>query len=309
MEMVRIGTDDPSFGQHLEDNGVYRNDAHATKPQNWNELLSMVEQARPVLTPSKSYDEQYRELWEISEEVETKRDVTNKIFPLIADISKFRSSGGHAFQNLEDLTDGSIVKLKPDIYDGADAHNLDPEVLTELRSFLNPLAGKKSPIVPNFLGVFKGPDSKARESEHLARYAGAMGARAMHKLRSFAIEDPEMIYDNNAYTITAEYHVQTKTLYLHAHRPIKPLTSSGSMGYRMTLIGGFVIGSSPDDFRRGVTAFRNAREWAMRKRDECIAAANSKVQRMATAQSTTTTQNTATTSIPGPSANSGCIPS
>lgn len=42
--------------------------------------------------------------------------------------------------------------------------------------------------------------------------------------------------------------------------------------YQMTLIWIFALNRSPDSFRQGVNAFRNAREWAMEKRDEFIAA-------------------------------------
>ena len=58
--------------------------------------------------------------------VQTKNDVMREIFPLIAGSSKSYSSRNHTFGNLADLTDNNIVKLQPDIYDGADASNLDP---------------------------------------------------------------------------------------------------------------------------------------------------------------------------------------
>lgn len=68
-----------------------------------------------------------------------------------------------SFQNLDDLTQGNIVKVQPDIYDGADSDELDKEIYSELRSFVKPLvAGKKSPVmVPNFfLCVFEGLKSE-----------------------------------------------------------------------------------------------------------------------------------------------------
>lgn len=301
--MPRIGTGDAGFGQHLDDHEVYANDGFVTKPQNWNELLGMVEQSRPVPIPSESYNTKYEELCQETTKVENKNDVMRYIFPLIAGSSRFCSSRNHSFANLADLTDHNIVKLQPDIYDGADSTDLDPAILTELNSFLQPLVEKKCPVAPNFFGVFKGPKTDFFVAENQARYAGAIGARAIHKLRSFAVEGPEMMYDNNAYTITAVYHVRVGILRLYGHRPIEPSVPGGSMRYRMTLIRSFAMDDSPDAFRRGVTAFRNAREWAMRKRNECIAAANAKTQ------STTTTQNTATTSVEDPSFYRSCITS
>ena len=46
--MPRTGTGDAHFGQYLDDNGVYPDDGFVTKPQNWDELLGMVEQSKPL---------------------------------------------------------------------------------------------------------------------------------------------------------------------------------------------------------------------------------------------------------------------
>lgn len=53
--------------------------------------------------------------------------------------------------------------------------------------------------------------------------------------------------------------------------------------FHVTPIEGFDISESPNSFRRGVTAFRNAREWAMKKSDEFIDSANAKMQNLAPA--------------------------
>lgn len=105
------------------------------------------------------------------------------------------------------------------------------------------------------------------------------GLFSIHKLRSLAVQGPKIVYDNNAYTITAIYH--DGILRLYAHRPIQPMVPGGSEEYYMTLVEGFDISGSPNSFRRGVTAFRNARKWVMKKRNEFIAAANARMQNMA----------------------------
>lgn len=54
-------------------------------------------------------------------------DLLRIIFPLII------ASGSYSVRNLEDLTDDTIVKVTPDIYDGADS---EEEIdLTELDSY------------------------------------------------------------------------------------------------------------------------------------------------------------------------------
>lgn len=55
------------------------------------------------------------------------------IFPLIAgSIMSFSSFGSHSFNNVENLTDGTIVDVKPDIYDGADPSQLDQGMIARL---------------------------------------------------------------------------------------------------------------------------------------------------------------------------------
>lgn len=274
-----IGTTEFMFGKHLANHGIYPNDSYVTKPQNLDEILAMLEEPRPVLDPAESYDAQYQEFLRVAMEVANKSDVMKIILPLIAGESNIRTSGCHTFNNMKDLTDGSIVKLKPDTYDGADPDKIDAEILEKLRSFLQPLEEKESPVVPSFVAQFKSPRSEAFVAEQQARYAGALGARAIHELRSFAVADPGTVYDNNAYTITATY--QARLLSIFVHRPIRPPAPGGSVGYRMTLAKEFAIYSSPDSFQKGVTAFRNAREWATKKRNEFIAAANARKQTIA----------------------------
>lgn len=52
--MPPISTYNAIFGQHLIDNQIYPNDGYITKPQNWNEILGVMEQPRvsPVLPGS-----------------------------------------------------------------------------------------------------------------------------------------------------------------------------------------------------------------------------------------------------------------
>lgn len=67
------------------------------------------------------------------------------------------------------------------------------------------------------------------------------------------MENPEVVYDNKAYTITTLFNVRGEILGLHAHRPnCKPLVPAGgsSIEYRMTQIGIFAKDHSLDVFRQ-----------------------------------------------------------
>lgn len=288
----RTGANDPAFGQHLIDHGHHPANNMLPKPLNWDEIMGIMEQPGSVTQPD-SYDAQYEAFYQAVLEVghsREKRDIMKRIFPLIAGDSRICSSRNHSFSDLTDLTDGSIVKPIIEIYDGVEHDKLDGEIVKELRYFIKPLPAQKAPLVPNFFGVFKGAGALP---EQIARYFGAIGARGIQKLRSFAMEDPEIVYDDKAYTITAIY--ENSTLRIYAHHPIQPPVRGGSEKYRMTLVKAIFIGDSQDELRHGVTAFRNAREWAMGKRDEFVEAANARRQTMARTQTNATaaTQTTA----------------
>lgn len=277
--MALMGTANHMFGQHLEDHGIFPDDGLITRPWNWREISGMIMQARPVPIPSGSYATQYQEFRRIIKETVNEQDVMRKIFPLIEGKHDCYTSGGSEFSNLEDLTDGNIVKASPDVYDGQYPCKIEQDILKELGSFIAPLGDRKHPVVPNFFAELKGPRSDRDIAEQQARYAGANGARAIHELRSFLAEDPDTIFDNSAYTITATYF--SETLRLYAHNPVKPSVPGGPITYRMTLMVSLAMDGGPFYFQQAVVAFRNAREWAKTKRDKFIAEANARKRNLA----------------------------
>ncbi len=273
-----MGSYDRNFGLHLTEYEIHEDDSHLTKPNNWNELRSMLVRPRQIIPSSESYDGQYQAFLQANRESRDNDDVKKKITPIIRGSSQFGSDKGHPFLNMNDITNGGIVKVQPDFYDGVQHYSsLEKKMYAELGHFIRPLVAKTTPVVvPNFFGVFRSEDTKASEVEVLARYSGAIGARGIHRLRSFGVEDQETVYDNKAYTISATYSNGVLTFY--AHRLIAPSVRGGRDRYRMTLIVATLLASSPGDFRKGVEAFRNAREWAREKRDELVAAANARTQ-------------------------------
>lgn len=97
-------------------------------------------------------------------------------------------------------------------------------------------------LVPQFSTELK-ENPGIFETERQARYAGVIGTRAIFKPRSFAVEDPEIVCDNNADTIATIY----RDGFL-AHRPMRPTAPRDSTKYRMTLIRSICIDHSPESF-------------------------------------------------------------
>lgn len=57
------------------------------------------------------------------------------------------------------------------------------------------------------------------------------------------------------------------------------LVREGKTEYYTTQLKGWSLTSNPDTFRQGVTASRNAGDWAKEKRDEFISSANERRRR------------------------------
>ena len=305
---------DGAFSQHLADNGIIseirllRGDR--MRPSNDAEIKSRLAQRRRSLSPSACFnaDDQYERFKQENESAQNAKCVIKDVFPFVAGHSAgIPRSGGFAFNNLKALTDGSLKAAFPESYDGCRPGELDPSVREQLGEYIVPSSATSAPCLPTFFTVIIGPAGQVRVGQRQALYFGALGARGVHHLRCFVTDSTPAspaAFDNNAYVIMALYYSTTGTLWLYAMHPI-PATSSVSslrqnsaaassspfpnngrplIEYRMTLINRWSLDDSADTFREGVSAYRNAREWAKEKRDELVATANAKVEREARAQ-------------------------
>ena len=118
-----------------------------------------------------------------------------------------------------------------------------------------------------------------------------MGSRSIDKLRAYGVDKPETVYDDNAYTITSTYYSATGTLQVYTIHPTKPIDPNSSPEYYMTQLRSFALTDTPDIFREGASAFRNGRDWAEKRRNELIAAANGRVTGIAREISTLESSN------------------
>ncbi|XP_044722090.1 uncharacterized protein HRG_05005 [Hirsutella rhossiliensis] len=171
------------------------------------------------------------------------------------------------FTELEPITSESAVKPKPDFFDGARLQDLSQELRDDqnLRSTIFPTKHPRVPVAPNFFLE--------------ACYDGAYGARIMQDLQKYGEAEP--IYDGNAYTYSSTYYAGTGTLQLYAHHATAPSTVEGRPEYHMTQIDTWGMTGNVDAFRRGATAFRNARYVANRHRNAFIRTANARAAQAA----------------------------
>ncbi|KAF7864527.1 hypothetical protein EAF04_006659 [Stromatinia cepivora] len=269
-----------NFQQHLTDHGIYPSfydypdGTIPAEPSNLEDIQRRLVQPRRSLSPSRFTQEMHRQFVRADAHAAKEDQVTRTVIPQIeGKITDGRCvSGKIPFKNLQPLTDGTIVPGNPDLYHGARPEQLKRQVRIDLSDCIVPTTQGDLPIVPNFFLEVKGRDGSAAVGERQACYDGALGARGMLELQSFM---QEKAYDNNAYTITSTY--QYGTLHMYSSHPVQPNGPSSRPEYIMTQINAWSLTGSPGTSREGVTAFRNAIDWAKEQRDKMIENANHRV--------------------------------
>lgn len=274
----RTSAYDPSFQQHLIDHGVYPDGygglRNVQEPHNWEEIHARMRLPRASLSPTRFDREAFIDFKEKNQEALTEDTVMGKAFPVIAGTARIPSQYNLPFGNLKDLTDGSITKAKPDFYDGTGPAELHKQIRAELGPYIVPSTNTAAPCLPNFFTEGKGPDGSSAVCKRQALYDGALGARGIQELRSYVVGEPS--YDYNAYTISSTYDGGSGALTIYSTHPVPSKDSQNPIEYHMTQLRGWMMTDTPDTFRQGASALRNARDWAQEKRKELIAAANGK---------------------------------
>jgi hypothetical protein len=275
-----------NFEQNLIEYGVYPN-GHEIKskvfpePNNMEEIREIL--ARPRDSPISESD--FLKLKRADVRASKEKDVITSVIPIIdGEIHDDPKciGGDWPFSNLAPLTDGSIPAAKPDHHFGARPEDVNIEIRNELNQLIIPSTQTTLPICQNFLLEVKGPDGTAAVVTRQACYDGALAARAMQALRCYR-QEPS--YDNNAYAFTSTYIASRIDLYATYVAESKRL--DGRPEYIMTLIDSFSLKGNVNAFRQGVTAYRNARDWAKEKRDELIEAANERLAKARSQNSST----------------------
>jgi len=274
---------DPNFQQNLVDHSIYPDDydfpdgRDPPRPNNENEILDRLGQPRPSLSPSRFSNKEFRSFKQTNSRALNEDAVMGDVFPVIQGTARIPSAKNLVFGNLEPLTHGNLVSAKPDFYNGVHPAQIDLRLREELGPYIIPSTQQQAPALPNFFTEAKGPDGSAAVAKRQACFDGALGARGIHKLRSFEA-DSTLVYDNNAYTITSTYH--DGTLKMYTMHPTRASNVEDSPEYYMTQLRGWLLTDTPETFRQGVSAFRNAIDWAEEQRDRLIATTNGRVMGM-----------------------------
>ena len=265
-------TYDRDFQQNLIDHGIYPYayeypDGQAPlKPRNWTEINRRLAQPRPSLSPSRFSEKEFEEFTRADAHAFKEKQVINSVIPIIEGKVADRKcvAGDIPFNNLDHLTDGTIVPATPDLFYGARPEQLDRRVRTKLSRRIIPSTQDDLPMAPNFFLEAKDPNGSLAVAGRQACYDGALGARGIQSLQSYG--ESELVYDDNAYTIASIYH--GGTLKLYASHPIRPREPGSNPEYSMHQLKAWVMTSDKETYRHEATAYRNSKDWTKERRDE-----------------------------------------
>ena len=262
---------DRDFEQKCIDHGIYR-PGQDVEPKNLQELQERLALSRPSLSPSQFSDGAFKGFCKAETAARDERDVIRNALPTILGRNNLENALAEdvRFTNMQDMAPDVFKKPKPDFYWGAQSEQIDRRVRQDLNHQIVPSTKDTYPAAPNFFLEVKGPDGSAAKKTMQACYDGAIGARAMHALQGYGQAEPT--YDNKAYTYSSTYH--DGTLKMYSHHPAQPSRPGESPQYHMTKVGGWELTGSPQTFRQGVGAFRNARDLGREQREMLIDQAN-----------------------------------
>lgn len=164
---------------------------------------------------------------------------------------------------------------RPALYDGAHPTEIDERIKHDLQHLIMPSAANpEAPAVPNFFLQVRPSTDDENSFQTCARYVGALGARAMHRLQNYGRKEP--MYHGNAHTFTSNYDPQTGILNIYTHYVTVSKRPGLTDEYHMAELGSWNLMSNKETFVQGVTALRNLRDLAKAYRGRVIEEANTR---------------------------------
>ena len=259
----------PNFAQKLADRGfsMVKRSHRPANHREWNQALM---QPRPSLSPSRMSEGHYNRFVEAIEEAENEDEVMTHVLPEIVGRRKHPSRQNVQLGNLDPLMEGIVIP-QPDYYQGHTPGPGNRQLRQRLERSIVPSSHAHYPFLPNFFAEAKGPDGSPAVAQRQACHDGALGARAMHRLEN--LERRGEVFDNKARTASIAYH-GPGDLHMYTHHISQPGGPRTLPQTHMTPLRSFSLADSPDTFRRGIGAVRNAADYACQLRKDSIADAH-----------------------------------
>lgn len=167
------------------------------------------------------------------------------------------------------VTGRTTVNPVPDFWDGVNQRNIYSTVRESFSTIIVPTKHSDAPIASNFSLEAKATYRALNVAQRQAIHTGTYGARIIHALQSFTLDEPS--YDGKVAAYSSTYH--SGILKIYANHLCAPTTVGGSPSYHITQLDGFDLTGSPAKFREDVSSLRNIRDLA-----SCDGTVSSKLQ-------------------------------
>ena len=178
--------------------------------------------------------------------------------------------------NLADLSeDDKLIIPKPDYMEGCEWSHANKRLCDALSPFIVPTNAEKAPFSPNFFTKVGGGPDIPHDVEKQARYDGAIGARGIHTMLNLG--KATEVFDGKAYTVTFVYYSGCLQMWLHFVAPTGD--PKHPRCYQTAIASSWAL-NRLEDFRDGVTAYRNAQDLAHELREEVVRQAVATVDQM-----------------------------
>ena len=260
----------PNFGQRLREAGVSpaSRDHRAANHGEWNEVLI---QPRPSVSPSRMSNGYYERYTKAADSARNENEVMSRVFPKIVGDPRYPSCENAKLGELRPLMKGLVVP-QPDYYEGEIPGLGNRQIRRQLKSSIVPSSHEDYPFLPNYFTEVKGPEGSMSVAKLQACHDGALGARAMHRVENLGRQ--REVFDKKARTASATYDGEGTLMLFNHHVSGPPRGRGKPLQTHMTPLRSFSLTDSPETFRQGVRAFRNASDYAHKHRLDSIESAH-----------------------------------
>ncbi|MCJ1388075.1 hypothetical protein MMC18_000919 [Xylographa bjoerkii] len=262
---------DANFMSLLISNGVDR-PQREKQPANYDQLRDRLAERRDSLSPVQFSESDYKNFLTAVDNAHDEGQVMTDVFSVIKGPKSYPSTTNRPCNNWVPLISEELVTPQPDFYYGEVHSRRDVDLRRTLDGLIVPSRASEAPFLPNFFVEVKRPGGSAEVARRAAIYDAALGARAMHHLQAYGAEEA---YDNKAYTFTSTYI--DGSLEIFAHHMSPPDESRKLPSHHTVSFDRWPLNRNINEFRSGVTAFRNARDQAREFRESFIAEANNRM--------------------------------
>lgn len=286
-----------SFPQILSDNDI-RLDGSRAKLADLEELLRERD-VRPSLAPSQCSDGEIEEIFKANAAAATELDVERDVVSAIVGRCPLPHSSNVSWSNMSSMTGGQAAPPQPDLYYGTRVCDVPKSIREGVGHLIIPSTVPNAPALPHLVLENKGPAGGLEVVKRQAGHSGAVAARSALALENFGQDVP--IYDNKAMVHAWTYTCLPGDLTHYAVRVSPPEPGSSQPGYDLTHLKTYHITESTQQYRVGVSAFRDCRDESHAKSQARLGRAHERVRRLnEQASHRDTTLGPAETEIPVP---------